>query len=88
MTAIYSSYMLMFVPSFIRIERGLDGVHYFILNKMPVFALKSVNTNVSLFAAKNELLCQQAVITAMQTSHTSMSVPSFVRIERGSNGGS
>ena len=29
MTAIYSSYMLMFVPSFIRIERGLDGVHYY-----------------------------------------------------------
>ena len=42
-----------------------------------------MNTNVSLSAAKNELLCQQAVITAMQTSHTctSMSVPSFVRIE-------
>ena len=38
MTAISSIYMLMFVPSFIRIERGLDGVHYFILNKMPVLA--------------------------------------------------
>ena len=48
-----------------------------------------MNTNVSLSAAKkNEILCQQAVITAMQTSNTSMSVPSFVRIERGSNGGS
>ena len=34
---------------------------------------------------KNELLCQQGVITAMKTSHTSMSVPSFVRIERGSD---
>ena len=62
------------------------GAQYFIPNKMPFFARKSVNTNVSLSAAKNELLCQQAVITAMQTSHTSMSVPSFVRIERGSNG--
>ena len=38
MTAKYSSYMLMFVKRFIRIERGLDGVHYFILNKMPVLA--------------------------------------------------
>ena len=65
------------------------GAQYFIPNKMPFFARKSVNTNVLLSAAKkNELLCQQAVITAMQTSHTSMSVPSFVRIERGSNGGS
>ena len=79
----------MFVPIFILIERGLDGAQYFILNKMPFFARKSVNTNVSLSAAKkNELLCQQTVITAMQTSHTLMSVPSFVRIERGSNGGS
>ena len=46
----------MFVPSFIRIERGLDGVHYFILNKMPVLARKSVNTNVSLSAAKKRAL--------------------------------
>ena len=28
------------------------GVHYFILNKMPPFARKSVNTNVSLSAAQ------------------------------------
>ena len=42
----------MFVPSFIRNERGLDGAHYFILNKMPPFARKSVNTNVSLSAAQ------------------------------------
>ena len=28
------------------------GVHYFILNKMPLFARKSVNTNVSLSAAQ------------------------------------
>ena len=42
----------MFVQRFIRIERGLDGAHYLILNKMPLFARKSVNTNVSLFAAQ------------------------------------
>ena len=35
---------------------------------------------------KNELFCQQAIITAIKTSHTSMYVPSFVRIERGSMG--
>ena len=42
----------MFLPSFILIERGLDGAQYFILNKMPFFARKSVNTNVSLSAAQ------------------------------------
>ena len=78
----------MFVPSFILIERGLDGGQILHTKQDAFFARKSVNTDVSLSAAKNELLCQQAVITAMQTSHTSMSVPSFVRIERGSNGGS
>ena len=34
------------------IERGLDGAQYFILNKMPLFDRKSVNTNVSLSAAQ------------------------------------
>ena len=88
MTAIYSSYMLMFVPSFIRIERGLDGVHYY--SKQDACSCLKIS-EYQCFAVccqKNELLCQQAVITAMQTIHTSMSVPSFVRIERGSNGGS
>ena len=28
-------------------------------------------------------MCQQAVITAMLNGHTTMSVPSFIRIERG-----
>ena len=41
----------MSIPSFIRIERGLDGAHDFKLNKVPLFARKSVNINVSLFAA-------------------------------------
>ena len=43
--------MLISVPSIIRIERGLDGAHDFILNRVPHFARKSVNTNVSLSAA-------------------------------------
>ena len=32
------------------------GAQYFILNKMPFFARKSVNTNVSLSAAKKRAL--------------------------------
>ena len=47
----------MSVPSFIRIERGLEGAHYFILNKMHLFARKSVNTNVSLYAALKTSSC-------------------------------
>ena len=41
------------------------GAHDFKLNKVPLFALKSVNINVSLSAAPKLALCQQAVITAM-----------------------
>ena len=37
----------MFVPSFIRIERGLYGAHDFKLNKVPLFSRKSVDINVS-----------------------------------------
>ena len=36
----------MSVPSFIRIERGSDGVHVLKLNKVPRFAQKPVNINV------------------------------------------
>ena len=56
MTAIYSSYMLMFVPSFIRIERGLDGGPLLHTKQDVFFARKSVNTNVSLSAAKKRAL--------------------------------
>ena len=41
----------MHVPNFIRIERGLDGGPNFKLNKVPYFALKSVNINVSMSAS-------------------------------------
>ena len=41
------------------------AAHDFKLNKVRLFAQKSVNTNVSLSAAPNLLLCQQAVFTAM-----------------------
>ena len=62
------------------------GAHDFKLNKVPLFALESVNINVSLSAAPKQLLCQQPVITGMSTGHTTMSVPMFIRIERGSDG--
>ena len=41
------------------------GAHDFKLIKVPPFSLKSVNINVSLSAAPKQLLCQQAVFTAM-----------------------
>ena len=40
----------MYVQNFIRIERGLDGGPNLKLNKVPYFALKSVNINVSMSA--------------------------------------
>ena len=36
---------------------------------------------------ETNLLCQQAVISAMSTGHTTISVPSFIRIKSGSDGG-
>ena len=79
----------MFVPCFILIERGLDGGPILHTKQDAFFCSKfSEYQCFAVCCQKNELLCLQAVITAMQTSHTSMSVPSFVRIERGSNGGS
>ena len=52
------------------------GAHDFKLKNVHLYAQRPVNINVF-----------RSVRTAMQTSHTLMSVPSFVRIERGSDGG-
>ena len=41
----------MSVTSFIMMKEVQMGAHDFKLNKVPFFALKSVNINVSLFAA-------------------------------------
>ena len=44
------------------------------------------NGQISMFRGlllRNSPLCQQAVITLMLSIHTLMSVPSFIRIERG-----
>ena len=63
------------------------GAHDFKLNKVPLFALKSVNINVSLSAAPKLALVPASRYNCDVTGHTTMSVPSFIRIERGSDGG-
>ena len=40
----------MYVPSFIRIERGSDGVNDFENNKVPLFGRKTGNINTSMSA--------------------------------------
>ena len=38
----------MYVPSFIKIERGSDGTHDFKYSKVPLFARKTGNINTSM----------------------------------------
>ena len=64
------------------------GTHDFKYNKVSLVLLE--NQGVSILRCllpRNWLLCQQAVNTAMKPGHTTMNGPSFIRIERGSNGG-
>ena len=70
----------------LRLKDVQMGTHDFKYNKVPLFGRKTGNINTSMAAAPNWLLCQQAVITAMQHGHTTMYVPSFIKIERGSDG--
>ena len=61
------------------------------LTRCLIFARKPVNINVLRSATPkllNQLVCQQTVIILMYIIHTPMSVSSYVRIERGSYGGS
>ena len=44
----------MYVPSFIKTERGSDGAHDFRYNKVPLFARKPWNINTSMYDAHNE----------------------------------
>ena len=63
------------------------GANDFKLNKVP-FSLK--NQGISMFHCllpRNLLLCKQGIITALLTAHTTIYVPSLIRIERGSDGG-
>ena len=41
----------MYVPSFIRIERGSDGAHDFEYNNVPLFGRKTGKINTSMSAA-------------------------------------
>ena len=41
----------MYMPSFIRIERGSDGAHDFENNKVPLFGRKTGKVNTSMSAA-------------------------------------
>ena len=63
------------------------GAHDFKLNMVPLFARKPGNVNVSRSAAPKLALVPASRFTAISISQTSMSVPSFIRIERGSDGG-
>ena len=62
------------------------GADDFKLNKVPLFALKSVNINVSLSAAPKLALVPASCYMCDVNSQTLRSVPSFIRIERGSDG--
>ena len=63
------------------------GAHDFKLNKVPLFALKSVNINVSLSAAPKLALVPASLYCCNVNWSYHNSVPSFIRIERGSDGG-
>ena len=63
------------------------GAHDFKINMVLLFARKPGNINVSRSAAPKLALMPASCFTAMSISQFSMSVPSFIRIERGSDGG-
>ena len=63
------------------------GAHGFKLNMVLLFARKPGNINVSRSAAPKLALMPASRFTGMLISRFSMSVPSLIRIERGSDGG-
>ena len=63
------------------------GANDFKLNKVPLFSQKSVNINVSLSAAPKLALVPASRYYCHVNWSTTMSVLSFIRIERGSDGG-
>ena len=63
------------------------GVHDFKLYNVPFFDRKPVNFNVSLSAAPKQALVPASRYYCDVNWSTTMSVPSFIRIERGSEGG-
>ena len=62
------------------------GTHDFKYNKVPLFGRKPGNINTSMSAAPKLALVPASRYTCDVTCHTTMYVPSFIRIERGSDG--
>ena len=63
------------------------GAHDFKLYNVPFFARKPVNLNVSRSPAPKLALVPASCYTCDVKQSNQMSVPSFIRIERGSDGG-
>ena len=62
------------------------GAHDFKLKKVPFPTLKKVNINVSRSAAPELALVPASRYNCDVSSQTEMSVPNFIRIERGLDG--
>ena len=62
------------------------GAHDFKLKKVPFPTLKKVNINVSRSAAPKLALVPASCYMCDEKQSTLRSVPSFIRIERGSDG--
>ena len=62
------------------------GTHDFKYNKVPIFARKPWNINTSMSAATILALVPASRYYCDVASHTTMYVPSFIKIERGSDG--
>ena len=62
------------------------GTHDFKYNKVLLFARKTGNINTSMSAAPKLALVPASLYYCDVTGHTIMYVPSFIKIERGSNG--
>ena len=63
------------------------GAHEFKHNDVPVLLNDQCISMYRCLLPRNYLLCQQTVMTAIFSSHMLMSVSSFIRIERGCDGG-
>ena len=78
----------MYMQSFIRIEIGLDGAHDFKYNKVTLFGRKTGNINASMSAAPELALVPASRYYCDVTwSYHNFYMPSFIRIERGLDGG-
>ena len=64
------------------------GTHDFKCNKLPLFARKPWAINTSMSAAPKLALMPASRYYCDEPGHTTMYVPSFIKIERGSDGNS